>query len=307
MSKNKNNLDQFFTDPAVAQVCAEYFKSKTGFEGVIVEPSAGAGAFVDAFENNGYAVEGYDIDPKLSKFKQQDFLSFEKTLEGKAIITNPPFGKRFSLAIDFFKHAADLNAEYVAFLCFRSFKNFSYLKRLPKNYREIGRKYIDGVKYRDPEGSVRYTTNSVFMIFKREDNYFTSFDDYSDLLKFTDCWEESDFWYKKKSPNDTFIYDLRELSEKEIYISSKRLNYKGSANCLLKPKKINGELKYGSTCIFGVKIVSEEINIEDIKAIEERVKYEFSNIGGMVTITPAAIGYVLCGYLENGRKLPDLD
>lgn len=306
---SKNNLDQFFTDPVVAITCAEYFKSKTGFKGVVIEPSAGAGAFVDAFENQGYEVEGYDIDPKLSKFKQQDFLTFEETLEGKAIITNPPFGKKFTLAINFFKHAAELNAEYVAFLCFRSFKNFSYLKRLPKNYREIGRKYIDKVKFRDPDGSVRYTTNSVFIIFKREDNYCSSFDDYSDLLKFTDCWEDSDFWFKSASYTNTFIYDLKNLSEKETYIASKYVGSgkKGSAYNLIKPKIINGDLKYGSTCVFGVKIVSEEVSIEDIKFIEERVKYEYSGIGGLLSITPAAIGYVLRGYLENGRKLPDLD
>ncbi len=120
----RNTLDQFYTTPAVASDCVTLLrKHVTG--GVWIEPSAGAGAFLEEVPE----AIGYDIMPKHPRVIQSDFLETEIP-EHCVVFGNPPFGRQSSLARKFIRHAA-IKADWIAFILPRSFTKPSMQTAFP--------------------------------------------------------------------------------------------------------------------------------------------------------------------------------
>lgn len=139
--------DAFFTPRETSQKIVDYLLEEypewRGLEWV--EPSAGDGSFIDACENRGVSIIGYDLDPQREDIIQSDFLNFDDSLDlgGKIVIGNPPYGKRNKLTIDFINRAFGLGAEKIAFLVMSSMMNVSYLKKINR--------MIDLVKFIDTD------------------------------------------------------------------------------------------------------------------------------------------------------------
>jgi len=89
------DLAALYTDRAI-----DYWGSSS-----YLEPSAGAGPFVDALVARGLSVQAYDIEPLHPLVERRDFFSLTDELEGKVLIGNPPFGKGGSMALKFMNHA----------------------------------------------------------------------------------------------------------------------------------------------------------------------------------------------------------
>jgi len=128
MRSEARQLDQFYTDPALAAMLwrevAAYLGSRRGWS--FLEPSAGKGAFLMAMPPGTL---GLDLDPAHPAVRQGDFLTFTPAPGRWAVIGNPPFGKNASLAVRFFNHAARF-AQLIAFIVPRTFEKASVQHRL---------------------------------------------------------------------------------------------------------------------------------------------------------------------------------
>ena len=137
---NSKDLDQYYTKTEIANQCCEKLKSLfPNLEShTFLEPSAGTGSFIDAIHNTfgNVRIKAYDIDPKKKGIKKADFTRLP--LAGRHLITvgNPPFGKRSSLAIDFFNIAAQ-KSDIVAFIVPVQFEKYGVQRRLDKRFKLI--------------------------------------------------------------------------------------------------------------------------------------------------------------------------
>ena len=108
------------------------FSSRT-----VLEPAGGTGAFVDAAKLAGAKkVLSVDIEPKHQAVGKGDYLETELKLKNAVTISNPPFGRNNSLSIPFFNRAAE-HSEYIAFIVPRSWRKWSVINRLNRNFHLV--------------------------------------------------------------------------------------------------------------------------------------------------------------------------
>ena len=100
-------LDKFYTQDHVAKQCFEFLHSQLNISenAIYLEPSAGAGAFIDLFSN----YVALDIAPEDERIQKQNYLEYKTNNKNFITIGNPPFGKRSKLAVDFFNIAATMS------------------------------------------------------------------------------------------------------------------------------------------------------------------------------------------------------
>lgn len=142
MADKHLNLDKFYTNKDIVGVCYDAIKTHLDIDKkeLIIEPSAGNGAFINIIKklSNNYIF--YDIKPENEEIIKKDFLELRVedcnvASSGCHIIGNPPFGNKSSKAIAFIKHATNiLMAKSVSFILPISFKKASLQKSFPPNY-----------------------------------------------------------------------------------------------------------------------------------------------------------------------------
>ena len=171
-SKNDNRLDQFYTQPEVAEKCwraflrvAEIDLSDYWF----IEPAAGCGSFYQLLPSQRRI--GLDIAPqKLPRITgegimQTDYLKWRpKRAQKYIVIGNPPFGKRGKTAVKFFNHSA--YADFIAFVVPVSFRKFFMHRRLHDRYALIARETLHKKSFQTPDGK-DYSVNAEFQIWTR--------------------------------------------------------------------------------------------------------------------------------------------
>lgn len=150
-----DSLDQFYTKPEVALECAysftEYYKPS---DFPLLEPAAGAGAFVYVFKLLDFKIYAMDIDPPYPDIPYGDYLQESVRVKyGKdfiknyAIVGNPPFGNLSSIALKFFLKATRENAKVIAFILPKTFRKRSVINRIPLNYHLLLDKELDPDSY----------------------------------------------------------------------------------------------------------------------------------------------------------------
>jgi hypothetical protein len=134
---SRDPLDKFYTRPDVVEMCLNALRNlDCVFKGdLIVEPSAGSGAFSKALTTAfpHVKVEAYDLAPEDDNIRQQDFLLFNTTSwkqQRVHVVGNPPFGRQSGLAKRFIKKAGE-HAQTIAFVLPKSFKKPSMQKCFP--------------------------------------------------------------------------------------------------------------------------------------------------------------------------------
>lgn len=156
---DSRGLDQFFTKPDVALGCVKILDKITPLNtfNIILEPSFGEGAFVDAI-NKKYkgTLLFYDIDANNEEHRK-DFLKnisyipkesfhIERQMESpnSRILTigNPPFGKNSSLAVAFFNQASRFS-DVIAFIVPKTFCKDSLVDKLDRNFFLIHENVIE--------------------------------------------------------------------------------------------------------------------------------------------------------------------
>ena len=157
MADKHLNLDKFYTNKDIVGVCYDAIKTHLGIDKkeLIIEPSAGNGAFINIIKKLSNNYRFYDIKPENEEIIKKDFLDL--TFEdcnmasgsgsgsgvGCHIIGNPPFGNKSSKAIAFIKHSTNiLMAKSVSFILPISFKKASLQKSFPPNYHLVYQKVL---------------------------------------------------------------------------------------------------------------------------------------------------------------------
>ena len=145
MTDKHLNLDKFYTNKDIVGVCYDAIKKHLDIDKkeLIIEPSAGNGAFINIIKMLSNNHRFYDIKPENEEIIKKDFLELRiedcnVTSSGCHIIGNPPFGNKSSKAIAFIKHATNiLKARSISFILPISFKKASLQKSFPPNYHLV--------------------------------------------------------------------------------------------------------------------------------------------------------------------------
>lgn len=148
--KISKQLDQYFTKPIVAETCVTFLQQhlKRPLEtfDVILEPSYGEGAFVDAIRKNDKNLNMIFVDiASADDNHRADFLSEQFSVEKQGFlltIGNPPFGKNSSTAVSFFNKAAAFS-DVIAFILPRTFRKNSCKNRLDRRFFLVAEQILD--------------------------------------------------------------------------------------------------------------------------------------------------------------------
>ena len=137
----RDTIDKFYTKQSAVDQCMTAIKEHANIADgdVVIEPSAGSGAFISAIRQLSKEYRFFDIEPEHPDIVKQDFLTFDyKQFENKAIhiIGNPPFGRQSSIAIRFIKYCCKF-AESISFILPKSFKKDSMQKHFDSRFHLI--------------------------------------------------------------------------------------------------------------------------------------------------------------------------
>lgn len=127
------NLDKYYTSPEAAKIFFDNVTSVIDLSTFnhIIEPSAGDGGLLEHLPKR--KTIALDIAPEGEGIKKQDFFDFVPP-KGKILTyMNPPFGKRCSLAIDFFNRAS-LFSSVIACIVPVTFEKYSVQNRLAEDW-----------------------------------------------------------------------------------------------------------------------------------------------------------------------------
>jgi predicted RNA methylase len=141
-NRRTTGKEQFYTPTDLALRLATLVSDKVGGfkDKTVIEPAGGTGSFLQAAKAlKANKLISFDIEPKAEGVLLADFLLETKGLEkiSDAItISNPPFGRNNSLSIPFFNKAAQ-HSQYIAFVVPRSWRKWSVLNRLNRNFHLV--------------------------------------------------------------------------------------------------------------------------------------------------------------------------
>lgn len=138
----RDPIDKYYTKPETVVQCLGWVDAVYGLSSfdLIVEPSAGDGAFLQAMDE--LPVVAYDIAPEHPLIIRQDFLRLHPTLidayrsQQVLVIGNPPFGRQSSTAKKFIKQSQRF-ASVIAFILPRSFKKSSMCATFDPNFHLV--------------------------------------------------------------------------------------------------------------------------------------------------------------------------
>ena len=141
----RGSNEKFYTKDEVVKLCYnELRKQKVIKKGdLLIEPSAGKGAFIKYMKRLTKNIRCYDIEPGHKDVTQQDFLTLQLEPDidtNLHFFGNPPFGRQSSLARKFIKRCCLMNAQSISFILPKSFKKVSYQRAFDNIYhleREI--------------------------------------------------------------------------------------------------------------------------------------------------------------------------
>lgn len=138
---NRNTIDKYYTKPAIVELCSLAIQTHIlpSRGDLIIEPSAGGGAFIDTIKQitDNYAF--YDLEPGHPEIQQLDYLSYTSVpnTQGRThVIGNPPFGRQSSMAIKFIKKSAEF-CDTISFILPKSFKKNSMKKAFPPQFHLV--------------------------------------------------------------------------------------------------------------------------------------------------------------------------
>jgi hypothetical protein len=139
----RNTIDKYYTKRSVVKQCIKLIKKNINISknDLIIEPSAGNGAFIKKIKTLSTNCKFYDLEPEHIKVIKQDFLDLDyKKLKQQFpnihIIGNPPFGRQASLAIKFIKKCC-LFSNSISFILPKSFKKDSMKRHFDIHYHLI--------------------------------------------------------------------------------------------------------------------------------------------------------------------------
>lgn len=167
---SRNTIDKFYTQKNIVNLCIDTLKESLiniNKDDLIIEPSAGNGAFITKIKTLCDNYTFYDIQPEHNDIIKKDYLNYKHT-ESKQlvhVIGNPPFGRQSSMAIKFIKKSAEY-ADSISFILPKSFKKDSMKKFFPLNYHLL--KEIDLPNNSFIIEDVEHDVPCIFQIWQRK-------------------------------------------------------------------------------------------------------------------------------------------
>ena len=135
----RDTIDKFYTKEDVVRKCINLIKAHIVINSndLIIEPSAGGGAFIkyiNGLSNNQLYM---DIEPQHKDVIKTDYLKYTHISHNKThLIGNPPFGRQASMAKKFIKKSCEY-ADSISFILPKSFKKESFQNTFQLNYHLI--------------------------------------------------------------------------------------------------------------------------------------------------------------------------
>jgi len=167
--------EQFYTPEPLAMNLTEKLASLVPdfSERTIIEPAGGTGSFLKAAKNFGAKkLVSFDIEPKADGVTLADFLGADLSFISSAVtLSNPPFGRNNSLSIPFFNKAAEAS-EFIAFIVPRSWRKWSVINRLDRQFHLIHDENLN-IDYVDDAGEMvwqKSRLNTCFQIWQKKEN-----------------------------------------------------------------------------------------------------------------------------------------
>lgn len=192
------SLDKYYTKRDVVRKCLAVVGDLPREYDLVVEPSAGDGAFYD--EINHPNKMGIDIDPAHKKVVKADWLKFDVPGEYRRVLVvgNPPFGMYHKLSSAFISHALAFgNVQTVAFILPNVYNKHTRQKILPPAWRissitalERNAYLLDGKDYHVPTS---------FFVFDKSAGVDLRVDP-------NRCKETGDFSFGDKHDFDVFVF-----------------------------------------------------------------------------------------------------
>uniref|UniRef100_A0A6C0CF90 Uncharacterized protein n=1 Tax=viral metagenome TaxID=1070528 RepID=A0A6C0CF90_9ZZZZ len=140
---NRNTIDKYYTKDTVVESCLNFVKQtiQIDIDDLIIEPSAGNGAFISGIKSLSNNFIFYDLEPDNNEIIKQDYLLYDyNTIKDKFskihVIGNPPFGRQSSMAIKFIKKSCEF-CDTISFILPKSFKKDSLKKSFSLNFHLI--------------------------------------------------------------------------------------------------------------------------------------------------------------------------
>ncbi len=167
---NRNTIDKYYTKSSVVDKCIKKIKKYINIsnDDLIIEPSAGNGAFVNGIKSLSNNYKFFDIEPDNDEIIKEDFLEYNDELFNEYnkihIIGNPPFGRQSSAAIKFIKKCCKF-ANTISFILPKSFKKDSMQKYFSNNFHLIYQKDIEVNAFL--VNNVEYDVPCVFQIWEK--------------------------------------------------------------------------------------------------------------------------------------------
>ena len=139
----RNIIDKFYTKSDVASSCITLIKQNVSMNetDLIVEPSAGNGAFIDGIKLLSKHHLFYDLEPENADIIKQDYLTYDhreikKRFVKIHVVGNPPFGRQSSLAIKFIRKSCEF-CNSISFILPKSFKKESLKNKFPLQFHLV--------------------------------------------------------------------------------------------------------------------------------------------------------------------------
>ena len=265
----RNTIDKYYTKQNIVEKCIELIKENININenDLIIEPSAGNGAFIEYLILLSKNCIFYDIDPDHNTIIKQDYLTLDTNTLKKEnkihVIGNPPFGRQSSQARKFIKKSCEF-CDTVSFILAKSFKKESLQKSFPTNFH---------LKYQWdlPNNSFivnnkEYDVPCVFQIWSKE-NYRRKINKSLEPInyKFVKKQDNPDISFRRVGVNAGKIsQEVSDKSEQSHYfIKFNNINEKPLKNYLEKLKK----LKFNFNNTVGAKSISKQELIKQMNVL----------------------------------------
>jgi len=169
----RNTIDKYYTKGSVVELCLNHVKQyiKIDKSDLIIEPSAGNGAFIQGIKTLSEHCVFYDLEPENSEIVKQDYLMVDSNafkvgeMRPIHVIGNPPFGRQSSMAIQFIKKSCEF-CNTIAFILPKSFKKDSLKKTFPLCFHLVFEMDLPDKSFL--VNGEEYGVDSVFQIWERK-------------------------------------------------------------------------------------------------------------------------------------------
>ena len=219
---NRNTVDKYYTKKTIVDECIKLIKNKINIStnDLIIEPSAGDGAFINGIKSLSNNYKFFDIEPDNDEIIKMDFLNYDNNINNNInihIIGNPPFGRQASSAIKFIKKSCEF-AKSISFILPKSFKKDSMQKYFSSNYHLIFQKDIEHNAFL--VNNIEYDVPCVFQIWEYQDEERTEIIKLEpNSFKFVNKNENPDIAFRRVGVNAGNIMNIsiNEKSEQSHY------------------------------------------------------------------------------------------